>query len=71
MANLGLLSFVSTNEGLIHYEKINNVELYTTDEEIMSIVIDDKGNEFFCVKNNNTKMGICKEYRNRSPALHD
>lgn len=64
MANLGLLSFVATNEGNISYEKINNVNLYESNKEIMSVVSDGKGNECFCLKNKETQIGIFKEYKN-------
>jgi hypothetical protein len=34
MANLGLLSFVATNEGNIVSEKVGQINLYTSDKDL-------------------------------------
>ena len=62
MANLGLLSFVATNEGNIVSEKVGQINLYTSDKEIMTSSISPNGNEIFCTKDKFTKSGIYKEY---------
>jgi antitoxin component YwqK of YwqJK toxin-antitoxin module len=61
MANLGLLSFVATNEGKIETENFNNKINYSSNKEYMITVITDDV-EIFCTKDKSTKLGICKEY---------
>ena len=62
MANLGLLSFVATNEGPITHEDFGQTSLYQTKSESMTSTIYPNGDEVFCTKYNATKVGICKEY---------
>jgi antitoxin component YwqK of YwqJK toxin-antitoxin module len=65
MAGLGLLSYVATNEELsIKVEKIGNISLYTTDKEVLTIDMNNNGNELFCTKDRETQLGICKQYFN-------
>lgn len=61
MANLGLLSFVATNEGNIKTEFINGKIKHSSSKESMIIATQEKI-EVFCMKDKITKIGICKEY---------
>jgi antitoxin component YwqK of YwqJK toxin-antitoxin module len=61
MANLGLLSFVATNEDHIETQLINNKIKYSSSKESMIVAMEEKI-EVFCTKDKSTKVGICKEY---------
>jgi antitoxin component YwqK of YwqJK toxin-antitoxin module len=63
MANLGLLTFVATNEGDIKTEVYDNKILYESKKEVLSLAFTNDS-EIFCTKNKTTKKGICKEYYN-------